>query len=221
MKFKKILEVCSSAIMLATVPASMMLTTSTASAESTALPSISKNDIAPVANKDNQSLRQIAENNNLELSVVEQLNNNLDPDTPIPSGTPIYLPQNVENAADYSEGTVNDNTILDFGNDLLRSYGRNPVGNPYANVPASIKSKYYDNLSSANRSAKVWIAYNESTYSYTAVNGQYYGRFQLTKSYLNGDYSKVNQEKTADRYVKNRYGSWEKAKQFWQAHQWY
>lgn len=168
--------------------------------------------MAPVANKADQSLRQIAKNNNL------------DPDTPILSGTPIYLPQNVENADDYSEGTVNGNTILNFDNDLLRAYGYNSTGNPYANIPASIKSKYYDNLSSANRSAKVWIAYiayNESTYRYTATNGQYYGHFQLTKSYLNGDYSKVNQEKTADRYVKNRYGSWVKAKPFWQAHHWY
>lgn len=137
--------------MLATVPASMMLTTSTVSAKSTALSSISKNDMAPVANKADQSLRQIAKNNNLELSVVEQLNNNLDPDTPILSGTPIYLPQNVENADDYSEGTVNGNTILNFDNDLLRAYGYNSTGNPYANIPASIKRKYYDNLSSANR----------------------------------------------------------------------
>lgn len=218
------MEVGSSAIMLATVPASMMLTTSTVSAKSTALSSISKNDMAPVANKADQSLRQIAKNNNLELSVVEQLNNNLDPDTPILSGTPIYLPQNVENADDYSEGTVNGNTILNFDNDLLRAYGYNSTGNPYANIPASIKRKYYDNLSSVNRSAKVWIAYiayNESTFRYTATNGQYYGHFQLTKSYLNGDYSKVNLEKTADRYVKNRYGSWVKAKPFWQAHHWY
>ncbi|WEV44191.1 hypothetical protein OZX56_02890 [Lactobacillus sp. ESL0684] len=184
--------------------------------------SVSKNDITSVANHNNQSLRQIAKDNNLNLQVVERLNDNLDPDIQLQSGTPIYLPQNVKNPDDFSEGTINDNTILDFDNDsMLRSYGHTPQGNPYANVPASIKKKYYDNLSSANRSAKVWIAYNESTYRYSASNGQYYGRFQLTKAYLNYDYSKANQEKCADKYVKNRYGTWSKAKKFWQSNKWY
>ena len=35
----------------------------------------------------------------------------------------------------------------------------------------------------------------ESSGSYTAQNGQYYGRYQLTITYLNGDLSPANQEK--------------------------
>lgn len=70
-------------------------------------------------------------------------------------------------------------------------------------------------------SAKEWIAQRESSGSYTATNGQYIGRYQLSASYLNGDYSAANQERVADQYVTSRYGSWEGAQAFWQANGWY
>ena len=70
-------------------------------------------------------------------------------------------------------------------------------------------------------SAKEWIAQRESGGSYSATNGQYIGRYQLSASYLNGDYSAENQEHVADQYVTSRYGSWEGAQSFWQANGWY
>ena len=70
-------------------------------------------------------------------------------------------------------------------------------------------------------SAKKWIAQRESGGSYSATNGQYIGRYQLSASYLNGDYSAENQERVADQYVTSRYGSWEGAQSFWQANGWY
>nr|CAI9187514.1 Aggregation promoting factor [Enterococcus phage Sw5] len=70
-------------------------------------------------------------------------------------------------------------------------------------------------------SAKEWIAQRESSGSYDATNGQYIGRYQLSASYLNGDYSPANQERVADEYVAGRYGSWENAKSFWLANGWY
>ena len=70
-------------------------------------------------------------------------------------------------------------------------------------------------------SAKEWIAQRESGGSYSATNGQYIGRYQLSASYLNGDYSEANQERVADQYVTSRYGSWEGAQSFWQANGWY
>ena len=75
--------------------------------------------------------------------------------------------------------------------------------------------------SDAEASAKAWIANVESGGSYTAQNGQYYGKYQLTSSYLGGDYSPANQERVADNYVANRYGSWQAAKSFWLANGWY
>lgn len=76
-------------------------------------------------------------------------------------------------------------------------------------------------LSTEDASAKEWIAQKESSGSYTARNGQYYGRYQLSLSYLNGDLSAENQEKVADAYVSGRYGSWSAAKAFWLANGWY
>ena len=76
-------------------------------------------------------------------------------------------------------------------------------------------------LSAEDAAAKEWIAQKESSGSYTAQNGQYYGRYQLSLSYLNGDLSAENQEKVADAYVAGRYGSWSAAKAFWLANGWY
>ena len=76
-------------------------------------------------------------------------------------------------------------------------------------------------LSAEDAAAKEWIAQKESSGSYTAQNGQYYGRYQLSLSYLNGDLSAENQEKVADAYVAGRYGSWSAAKTFWLANGWY
>lgn len=80
---------------------------------------------------------------------------------------------------------------------------------------------YSSNLSSADAAAKETIAQRESSGSYTAQNGQYYGRYQLTISYLNGDLSAENQERVADAYVASRYGSWSAALAFWNANGWY
>ena len=78
-----------------------------------------------------------------------------------------------------------------------------------------------DGLSAEDAAAKEWIAQKESSGSYTAQNGQYYGRYQLSLSYLNGDLSEANQEKVANQYVVNRYGSWSATKNFWLANGWY
>ena len=82
---------------------------------------------------------------------------------------------------------------------------------------ATNQSSYSGNTSSA----KAWIANKESGGSYSAQNGQYVGKFQLSASYLNGDYSAANQERVADKYVAQRYGSWEAAKEFHEVHGWY
>ena len=153
---------------------------------------ITKASISPVASRDNQTLRQVAASNNASLEILEKLNNNIDPDTPIKNGTPLYLPQN--------------SNLFAQENDA---------------VPHSLYVKYWSHLSPANRRAKAWIAQRESGGSYTATNGQYIGKYQLSASYLNGDYSAANQERVANQYVTSRYGSWVAAQQFWQSHGWY
>ena len=94
--------------------------------------------------------------------------------------------------------------------------------NANTNTQAANSSyNYQASGSSSEEAAKAWIANKESGGSYTATNGQYIGKYQLSASYLNGDYSSANQERVANQYVTSRYGSWVAAQQFWQSHGWY
>ena len=91
---------------------------------------------------------------------------------------------------------------------------------PAASAPVA-EETVATTVSGSEAEAKEWIAQKESGGSYTATNGQYIGRYQLTDSYLNGDYSAANQERVADAYVAGRYGSWTAAKNFWLNNGWY
>lgn len=82
-------------------------------------------------------------------------------------------------------------------------------------------SNYTSSVAGNDAAAKAWIAARESGGNYGARNGQYVGKYQLSASYLNGDYSAANQERVADQYVASRYGSWSAAQSFWQSHGWY
>lgn len=70
-------------------------------------------------------------------------------------------------------------------------------------------------------SAREFIATRESGGSYSVANGQYYGKYQLSRSYLGGDLSAANQERVANNYVQSRYGSWTAAKNHWLQNGWY
>lgn len=80
---------------------------------------------------------------------------------------------------------------------------------------------YESDDAEAEAAAKEWIAWRESGGDYNSRNGQYVGKFQLSEDKLNGDWSPENQEATADAYVAERYGSWQAAKEFWEANNWY
>lgn len=70
-------------------------------------------------------------------------------------------------------------------------------------------------------SAAEQIAQAESGGDYNARNGQYIGKYQLSASYLNGDYSPANQDRVFQQYCNQRYGSVENALAFRQSHGWY
>ena len=82
-------------------------------------------------------------------------------------------------------------------------------------------NNYSSSISGNDAAAKAWIAQHESSNNYNARNGQYIGKYQLSASYLNGDYSPANQERVADQYVAQRYGSWTNAQRFWEENGWY
>lgn len=76
-------------------------------------------------------------------------------------------------------------------------------------------------ISLSDSSARDWIAARESGGSYTATNGNYYGKYQLSRSYLHGDYSAANQDRVANQYVAAQYGSWQGAVSHWKEYGWY
>jgi len=111
-------------------------------------------------------------------------------------------------------------TKLEVGNDTTAATATSTT--PTATTTTAATSNNTTTATStSDSSAKAWIANRESGGSYTASNGNYYGKYQLTKSLLGGDYSAANQEKVANNYVSARYGSWDKAKAFWLANGWY
>ncbi|AMC01882.1 LysM domain [Aerococcus viridans] len=75
----------------------------------------------------------------------------------------------------------------------------------------------------SSNSAKEIIAQRESGGSYTAYNaaGGYYGRYQLNPTLVAYGASPAEQEVAADKYVAERYGSWNAALAFWNANGWY
>lgn len=107
-------------------------------------------------------------------------------------------------------GSVNQRPVNQTASVSQPQTNQQPVDNTTSN-----------NQSSSEQEAKEWIAQRESGGSYTAQNGQYTGRYQLSSSYLNGDYSPANQERVADNYCQSRYGSWINAKAHWESMGWW
>ncbi len=103
-------------------------------------------------------------------------------------------------------------TILKLLNNKLHNLNK---------LKVKLSQSYTSNASGSEAAAKAWIAARESGGNYGATNGQYIGKYQLSASYLNGDYSAANQERVADQYVASRYGSWQNAQAHWQANGWY
>ena len=81
--------------------------------------------------------------------------------------------------------------------------------------------QYSSKVSASANGGLASIAQAESGNSYTARNGQYIGKYQLSASYLHGDYSPANQERVARQYAVSRYGSIGAAAAFHQAHGWW
>ncbi|RZM15855.1 Aggregation promoting factrelated surface protein [Lactobacillus delbrueckii] len=121
------------------------------------------------------------------------------------------------NTSSYSASTTSSSTSVSTSTASASTSSSTST----STASASTSSSTSTSSSSSEEAAKAWIASKESGGSYTASNGNYYGKYQLSLSYLNGDTSAANQEKVANSYVQSRYGSWTAAKAFWQANGWY
>lgn len=133
-----------------------------------------------------------------------------------------YTTRYSSSANNYGYGSnYNYSYSANTGSGNTSSYSASTTSSSTSASTASASTSSSTSSSSSEEAAKAWIASKESGGSYTASNGNYYGKYQLSLSYLNGDTSAANQEKVANSYVQSRYGSWTAAKAFWQANGWY
>lgn len=153
--------------------------------------------LSEIAETHNTTVEKLAENNHIDNIHLIYVDQELVIDGPV---APVATPA----PATYAAPAAQDET----------------VSAPVAETPV-VSETVVSTVSGSEAEAKEWIAQKESGGSYTATNGRYIGRYQLTDSYLNGDYSAENQERVADAYVAGRYGSWTATKNFWLNNGWY
>ena len=116
-----------------------------------------------------------------------------------------------------SDGEIQEYNAQNAANANVANNNTQATQQQAAQAQSQASQSYTSNASGSEAAAKAWIAARESGGNYGATNGQYIGKYQLSASYLNGDYSAANQERVADQYVASRYGSWENAQAHWQA----
>ena len=162
--------------------------------------------LSEIAETHNTTVEKLAENNHIDNIHMIYVGQELVIDGPVaPAATPA--------PTTYAAPAAQDETVSAPVAETTE-VAEETVATTETSAPAAT-------VSESEAEAKEWIAQKESGGSYTATNGRYIGRYQLTDSYLNGDYSAENQERVADAYVAGRYGSWSAAKNFWLNNGWY
>ena len=165
--------------------------------------------LSEIAETHNTTVEKLAENNHIDNIHMIYVGQELVIDGPVaPAATPA--------PATYAAPAAQDETVSAPVAETTEVVEETPVASE-----AVAEETVASTVSGSEAEAKEWIAQKESGGSYTATNGRYIGRYQLTDSYLNGDYSAENQERVADAYVAGRYGSWSAAKNFWLNNGWY
>ena len=164
--------------------------------------------LSEIAETHNTTVEKLAENNHIDNIHMIYVGQELVIDGPVAPAAPA--------STTYEAPAAQDETVLATVAETTEVEEETPVvGETVAEETVA------STVSGSEAEAKEWIAQKESGGSYTATNGRYIGRYQLTDSYLNGDYSAENQERVADAYVAGRYGSWTAAKNFWLNNGWY
>ena len=173
--------------------------------------------LSEIAETHNTTVEKLAENNHIDNIHLIYVGQELVIDGPVaPVATPAPATYAAPAAQDetVSAPVAETTEVAEEAPVVSETVAEETVASTEASAPAATVSR-------SEAEAKEWIAQKESGGSYTATNGQYIGRYQLTDSYLNGDYSAENQERVADAYVAGRYGSWTAAKNFWLNNGWY
>ena len=176
----------------------------------TVKPGDTLSEIAETYNTTVEKLAKLNNIKNVDLIFIDQVLV-IDGEAPVAQTTTTEAPvAEVEETPAVAETVVEETTY----EETYEAPASAPAATESYSAPAAT-------VSGSEAEAKEWIAQKESGGSYTATNGRYIGRYQLTDSYLSGDYSAENQERVADAYVAGRYGSWTAAKNFWLNNGWY
>ena len=172
--------------------------------------------LSEIAETHNTTVEKLAENNHIDNIHLIYVGQELVIDGPVAPAAPASTTYEAPAAQDetVSAPVVETTEVVEETPVASEAVAEETVVSTEASAPAAT-------VSGSEAEAKEWIAQKESGGSYTATNGRYIGRYQLTDSYLNGDYSAENQERVADAYVAERYGSWTAAKNFWLNNGWY
>ena len=176
--------------------------------------------------KAGDTVSELAQKYNTTVNTIQQLNNLSNPNL-IFVGQQLKVhndnngqavaQQNTNNNAQAAQQSASQNTQAQAS---TQQAAQQQSASQNTQAQAS-NNNYSSSISGNDAAAKAWIAQHESSNNYNARNGQYIGKYQLSASYLNGDYSPANQERVADQYVAQRYGSWTNAQRFWEENGWY
>ncbi len=174
--------------------------------------------LSEIAETHNTTVEKLAENNHIDNIHLIYVGQELVIDGPV---APVATPAPATYAAPAAQDETVSAPVAETTEVVEEAASAASAPVAEETVVAAETSAPAATVSGSEAEAKEWIAQKESGGSYTATNGQYIGRYQLTDSYLNGDYSAENQERVADAYVAGRYGSWSAAKNFWLNNGWY
>ena len=162
--------------------------------------------------KSGDTLSQIADENNTTVSSIQSLNSLQNIHLIFP-GQKLVINANNGDAAVSTQQSAQ--TVQQASQQQTTQQASQQQTMQQASQQQTMQTTQQAVASSSEQAARDWIASRESGGSYTAQNGNYYGKYQLSSAYLGGDYSAENQERVADSYVLNRYGSWANAKSHW------
>lgn len=168
--------------------------------------------------KSGDTLSQIADENNTTVSSIQSLNSLQNIHLIFP-GQKLVINANNGDAAVSTQQSAQ--TVQQASQQQTTQQASQQQTTQQASQQQTMQTTQKAVASSSEQAARDWIASRESGGSYTAQNGNYYGKYQLSSAYLGGDYSAENQERVADSYVLNRYGSWANAKSHWLQNGWY
>lgn len=164
--------------------------------------------------KSGDTLSQIADENNTTVSSIQSLNS-------LQNIHLIFPGQKLVINANNGDAAVSTQQSAQTTQQASQQQTTQQASQQQAPQQQTMQTTQQAVASSSEQAARDWIASRESGGSYTAQNGNYYGKYQLSSAYLGGDYSAENQERVANSYVLNRYGSWANAKSHWLQNGWY